>query len=348
MKYIITGGGTGGHLYPGIQIATELKSRGHEVLFIASKNGIDQDIFSKMTVDFPVEYWDLRGFARSFSPKAIAKNLQTGIKVVKTTRKASKLMKEFQPDFVIGMGGYISYPVVKAASKLQIKTAIHEQNSYPGVTNRQLAKIVDYVFYTYEKALDYFDLSNTEAIYTSNPRIDEARKYQTTTEIPDSVLFLGGSLGAETINDVAIKYAEANPNKTIDLVCGERYIEQMQELKLDNLQVHSYLTDQLKWMDLAQVVVTRSGATTLLEAIALNKLTLAIPSPNVVANHQYANAKTFSDLGYIELITEEHLSVEALSSKIDKLITEEKQYKAALLEFADVKSLATIINKVEE
>ncbi len=347
MKYIITGGGTGGHLYPGIQIANELKERGHEVLFIASKNGIDQSIFAKTDVDFPVEYWDLRGFARSFKPQAIVKNLNNGVKVIKTTNRAKKVIKEFKPDFVIGMGGYISYPVLKAAKGLGVKTAIHEQNSYPGVTNRQLAKIVDYVFYTYEKALEYFDLTNTEAVYTSNPRIDEARKFKTAEENKNSILFLGGSLGAEKMNEAAIDYAKINPEKQVDLVCGERYVDELAKLAVPNLTVHSYLSDQLAWMDKAELIVTRAGATTLLEAVALGKLTLAVPSPNVVANHQYANAKTFSDLGYIELIEEKDITNETLSAKINQLLTDKVVYLQKQREFENVKSLETILEIIE-
>ncbi len=347
MKYIITGGGTGGHLYPGIQIANELVKRGHEVLFIASKNGIDQSVFAKMEVEFPVEYWDLRGFARSFSPSAIIKNIENVYKVLKTTRDASRLLKEYQPDFVIGMGGYISYPVLKAAANLKIKTAIHEQNSYPGVTNRQLAKIVDYVFYTYEKALEYFDLSNTQAIYTSNPRIDEARKYYTSEVKPNSVLFLGGSLGAQKINELAIDYAKSNPQKNVDLVAGERYMEELASVNITNLTIHPYLPDQLSWMDKTEVLITRAGATTLLEAVALGKLTIAVPSPNVVANHQYANAKTFSDLGYIKVIEEKDVTLEQLTEQISQLVVEKEQYTEKLNEFNNVKSLDRILEKIE-
>lgn len=347
MKYIITGGGTGGHLYPGIQIATELKSRGHEVLFIASKNGIDQSIFDKTEIDFPVQYWDLRGFVRSFSPKAVIKNIQNGVKVIKNTRRAQKLIKEFQPDFVIGMGGYISYPVLKAANKIGVKTAIHEQNSYPGVTNRQLAKIVDYVFYTYEKALYYFDLSSTEAIYTSNPRIDEARKFKTSEQDKNNILFLGGSLGAEKMNEAALSYAKNNPEKKIDLVCGERYAKELESISYENLKIHSYLPDQLAWMNKAELVVTRAGATTLLEAVALGKLTLAIPSPNVVANHQYENANTFKEKGYIELLEEKDLTAESLTKMIDKLYGDKEKYVTKQKEFNNVKSLETILNIVE-
>ncbi len=350
MKYIVTGGGTGGHLYPGIQIAKELKNRGHEVIFVASSNGIDQDLFAKESdLPFEVRYWDLRGFSRSMSPKNIVRNLNTGVKVLKTNMLAKNLIKEFKPDFVLGMGGYISYPVVSTAAKMGVNTAIHEQNSYPGLVNRKLAKKVDYVFNTYEKALSYFEVNSeiTNVIESSNPRVDEARKFKTDEINENSVLFLGGSLGAERVNEIAIEYAKKNPEKQVDLVCGERYVTELADTKVPNLTLHSYLTDQLKWIDQAEVVVTRGGATTLLEVVALEKLALVIPSPNVVANHQYHNAMSFVDKGYLEVIEEKDVNVDNMSEAITYLLTNQEKYYQNLSEFSEVKSLELILNVLE-
>lgn len=350
MKYVITGGGTGGHLYPGIQIARELVNRGHQVVFIASSNGIDQDIFAKEdNIPFEVQYWDLRGFSRSMSPKNIVKNLSTGLKVIKTQLQAKKLLKDFQPDFVLGMGGYISYPVVSTAAKLNLACAIHEQNSYPGLVNRKLAKKVKYVFNTYDKALAYFEINKemTKIIESSNPRIDEARKFKTDKTIANTVLFLGGSLGAERVNEVAIEYAKKNPDKQVDLVCGERYVEELTNINVENLKLHSYLQDQLKWIDQAEIIVTRGGATTLLEVVALEKLSLVIPSPNVVANHQYHNAMSFVDKGYLEVIEESDLNLTNLSEAINYLLENKDKYQEKLQEFSEVKSLDIILNVLE-
>ncbi len=350
MKYVITGGGTGGHLYPGIQIARELCARGHEVIFVASKNGIDQDIFAKEeAIPFEIQYWDLRGFSRSMSPQNIVKNLGTGIKVLKTNVQAKKMLKEFNPDFVLGMGGYISYPVVSTAAKLNIPCGIHEQNSYPGLVNRKLSKKVDYLFNTYERALSYFEVNEemTKVIESSNPRIDEARKFKTDNTNENTVLFLGGSLGAERVNEIAIEYAKANPNKQIDLVCGERYVEELADVKLENLTLHSYLTDQLKWIDQSEIVITRGGATTLLEVVALEKLALVIPSPNVVANHQYHNAMSFVDKHYLEVIEEKDVTLENLTQAIEYLLANREEYAKNLQEFSTVKSLDLILDVLE-
>ncbi len=348
MKYIITGGGTGGHLYPGIQIAKELVNRGHEVVFVASSNGIDQDIFAKeKDLNFEIKYWDLRGFSRQMNPKSIVKNVVNVTKVLKTQSSAKKLIKSFKPDFVIGMGGYISYPVVTKAVQLKVNTAIHEQNSYPGLVNRKLSKQVDYIFNTYEKALEYFAVADEKVIYTSNPRIDEARKYKTTDVNKDTVLFLGGSLGAQKVNETAIEYAKANPQIQVDLVCGERYAKELGDLTLSNLTLHAYLSDQLKWMNQAEVIVTRGGATTLLEAVALEKLTLVIPSPNVVANHQYHNAMSFVDKGYLKQIEEKDVTLEKVSALITDLKENQDTYYKKLAEFKDVKSMEKILNVVE-
>ncbi len=348
MKYIVTGGGTGGHLYPGIQIAKELVSRGHEVIFVASSNGIDQDIFAKEAdLNFEVKYWDLRGFSRQMNPKSIGKNVVNVTKVLKTQHAAKKLIKSFKPDFVIGMGGYISYPVVTTSVKMNVSTAIHEQNSYPGLVNRKLSKQVDYIFNTYEKALDYFAVEANKVIHTSNPRIDEARKYKTDEVQANSVLFLGGSLGAQKVNEIAVEYAKANPEIKVDLVCGERYAVELSDLNVANLTLHAYLTDQLKWMNQAEVIVTRGGATTLLEAVALEKLTLVIPSPNVVGNHQYHNAMSFVDKGYLKQIEEKDMTLAKVSELIAELKLNQATYYQNLAEFRNVKSMEKILNVVE-
>lgn len=355
MRVIVTGGGTGGHLYPGIQIARELCEAGHEVVFVASKNGIDQDIFAKETdLPFEVKYWDLRGFSRS--AKDVFKNFATLGKVAKVMNKTKKLIKEFKPDFVIGMGGYISGPVVQKAQMMGIRTAIHEQNSYPGMTNRQLAKKVDYIFYTYEKALDYFvPGNNTQVIYSSNPRIDEARKYANMefenvfeNDFAQNILFLGGSLGAEAINNAAIEYAKANPSTGVNLVCGERYVEELASLDLANLNVYAYLQDQLKYIKAADLVVTRGGATTLLEVVALEKLTICIPSPNVVADHQMANARQFADQGMMKAIKETDLSLDLLSTEIQEMFANADEYIKQLNTVGNIESVKTIMDVIEE
>ncbi len=347
-KYIVTGGGTGGHLYPGLMIAGELAKDG-EVIYVASKNGIDREIISGQDIDFEVKYWDLRGFSRSFALSAIIRNLVTLFKLVLVSIKSIVLLLKFRPDTVIGVGGYISFPLVFFGKLVGAKTVIHEQNSFPGVTNRQLGKRVDTVMATYHSSQKYFD--QDKLVMTSNPRIDIAsefigKKYYDLTgmsETRTNILVVGGSLGAEVLNETIIELAKVTPDKDFYLVCGNRYADEYKGLNIENLKVISYLDDPFEYFATADVVVSRAGATTLLELIAMEKLVVAVPSPNVVANHQVVNAKEFSRECMIKLIREENLDLEVISNVINDIIENKDSYIANIQKNKPVNAMEQIL-----
>lgn len=332
-KYIVTGGGTGGHLYPGLMIAEALNKEG-EVIYVASKNGIDRDIIGGQDIDFEVKYWDLRGFSRSFALSAIIRNIVTLFKLVLVSIKSIFLLIKFRPDTVIGVGGYISFPLVFFGKLVGAKTVIHEQNSFPGVTNRQLGKRVDTVMATYMSSQKYFPAD--KLVMTSNPRIDIAseyvgKKYYELTGMNSertNILIVGGSLGAEVLNQTIIELAKVTPDMDFYLVCGNRYEDEYRNLNIANLKVISYLDNPFEFFATADVVVSRAGATTLLELIAMEKLVVAIPSPNVVANHQLVNAKEFSRECMIKLIREENLDLEVITNVINDIIDNKEGYIA--------------------
>lgn len=332
-KYIVTGGGTGGHLYPGLMIAEALSQEG-EVIYVASKNGIDREIISGQTIDFEVKYWDLRGFSRSFALSAIIRNIITVFKLIIVSFQSIWLLFRFRPDTVIGVGGYISFPLVFFGKLFGAKTVIHEQNSFPGVTNRQLGKRVDTVMATYQSSQKFFDKS--KVVMTSNPRIDIASEYigktyyELTKMDPNrtNILIVGGSLGAEVLNETIIELAKISPDKDFYLVCGNRYEAEYRDLNIANLNVISYLDSPFEYFATADVVVTRAGATTLLELIAMEKLIVAIPSPNVVANHQLVNAKEFSRECMIKLIREDNLELDVITCVINDIIENKESYIA--------------------
>lgn len=332
-KYIVTGGGTGGHLYPGLMIAEALSQEG-EVIYFASQNGIDREIIGGQDINFEVKYWDLRGFTRSFALSAIIRNLITLFKLVIVSIKSIVLLLRFRPDTVIGVGGYISFPLVFFGKMVGAKTVIHEQNSFPGVTNRQLGKRVDTVMATYKSSEKYFEQS--KLVMTSNPRIDIAAEYvgkkfyDLTGMNPNrtNILIVGGSLGAEVLNQTVIELAKVSPDKDFYLVCGNRYEAEYRDLNITNLKVISYLDQPFEYFATADVVVTRAGATTLLELIAMEKLIVAIPSPNVVANHQLVNAKEFSRECMIKLIREDNLDLEVITNVINDIIDNKDGYIA--------------------
>ncbi len=332
-KYIVTGGGTGGHLYPGLMIAEQLSNEG-EVIYVASKNGIDRQIIDGQDIDFEVKYWDLRGFVRSFAISAIIRNIVTLLKLCVVSIKSIWLLLKFRPTTVIGVGGYISFPLVFFGKLVGAKTVIHEQNSFPGVTNRQLGKRVDTVMATYQSSAKYFD--QNKLVMTSNPRIDIAaeytgKKFYELTGMDKNrtnILIMGGSLGAEVLNKTVIELAKITPDKDFYLVCGNRYADEYKDLSIANLKVIAYLDQPFEYFATADVVVTRAGATTLLELIAMEKLIVAIPSPNVVANHQLVNAKEFSRECMIKLIREENLDLEVISNVINDIIENKEGYIA--------------------
>ncbi len=332
-KYIVTGGGTGGHLYPGLMIAEELSKHG-EVIYVASKNGIDKEIIGGQEIDFEVKYWDLRGFSRSFALSAIIRNIITVFKLIIVSIKSIILLAKVRPNTVIGVGGYISFPLVFFGKLFGAKTVIHEQNSFPGVTNRQLGKRVDTVMATYQSSKKYF--AEEKLVMTSNPRIDVASEYvgkqyyEETGMNPDrtNILVVGGSLGAEVINETIIELAKITLDKDFYLVCGNRYAEEYSGLEIDNLTVINYLDQPFEYFATADVIVTRAGATTLLELISMEKLVVAIPSPNVVANHQLVNAKEFSRECMLKLIREDNLDLEVITNVINDIIENKESYIA--------------------
>lgn len=325
MKYVISAGGTGGHIYPAISLANSLVEDGHEVLFIASKNGIDQQIFEQAEkINFTVCYKDLRGFNRQLDIQTIFKNVLNLFKLIFLLLGTTSLYLRKRPDCVIGFGGYISYPYVFMASVFKIKTAIHEQNSYPGLVNRKLAKRVDHVFYTFKSSVKYFSAAK-DLVYTSNPRVDEVHEYVSTHPhhsiySTKSILFLGGSLGADKINELALDYAKHHPEITVVLVCGDRNYDEYTQLEHpSNFKLLAYLTEPIKYFLGVDTVVTRAGATTLLELVAARADIIAIPSPNVVADHQTKNASELADLQLLEYIAEPDANVETLAGKINAL-----------------------------
>lgn len=356
MNYIVTGGGTGGHLYPGIEIAKELAKKGN-VTYIASKNGIDSKLISQMEeLPFKVEYWNLRGFQRKLTISNIFTNIATGFKLISLLIKSNRMISTLAPTAVIGVGGYISFPICFVAAKRGVKVIIHEQNSYPGVTNVQLAKHADKVCISYEVSQKYFP--SQKIVYSSNPRAQLAQKYanrklEFQKELglnPNLkyVLVLGGSLGAEKMNDVIVSGDYQNSEYTYILVTGEKYYESYRQSENDHLKIYPYLQDVLKYMASSDIIVTRAGATTLLEAIYMEKLVIACPSPNVVADHQTKNAQELVDGGMISMLAEDQLSVANLQLAITEAQQAEQQRISKMREFATIDSLQVIQQQIGE
>jgi UDP-N-acetylglucosamine--N-acetylmuramyl-(pentapeptide) pyrophosphoryl-undecaprenol N-acetylglucosamine transferase len=331
MKYIVTGGGTGGHIYPALAIAQGLKEKfGAEVVYIGSKKGLESDIVPRERLIFKAI--DLAGFRRKIS----FDNIRTLWKAVKGYKKAKQIINEFSPAAVIGTGGYVSGPVILAAYRLGIPTIIHEQNAFPGITNRILSRFVNLVALTFEAAESYFP-AGTRVRITGLPVSKEllvhdrkgSREVLGLSLQDMVVLSFGGSQGAKTINAAMLKvfkeYAGKEGISFLHATGYDNYHSFMEECKAMNLLpaknifISDYFRDMPKFYSAADLVISRAGAGTIAEITAQGLPAILIPYPFASGNHQEHNALALSGAGGGFLIRNQDLSGEVLSSEIGRL-----------------------------
>ncbi|MBE6827743.1 MAG: undecaprenyldiphospho-muramoylpentapeptide beta-N-acetylglucosaminyltransferase [Ruminococcaceae bacterium] len=325
MKVVFAAGGTGGHINPALAAAGCLKSRNPdaEILFIGTEEHMESRLVPQAGFEFKTIH--IAGFQRKLSVKNVIKNIRTLGLVLKSTSETKKILREFCPDAVIGFGGYVSGPVVRTAHKMGIKTAIHEQNAFPGVTNKALAKDVDRVMLTVEQAEKYLAPKN-EPIITGLPvrreifdaDRDFARAKLGVGESQIMILSMGGSLGAKTINE--------NMVEVITELCSDKRLVFMHSTgkygtwvpaKLrengvktgvgTNVTVREYIDDMDICLAASDLVISRAGASSLSEIEAVGRASILIPSPNVAENHQYHNAMTLVDNDAARVIEEKDL-----------------------------------------
>lgn len=342
MKVIMTGGGTGGHIYPAIAIADEIKSRhpDAEIIFVGTERGMEKDIVPK--AGYPVKFITVSGLNRKNPIKLIKtlKDLNHGL------HEAKQIIKEFKPDLVIGTGGYVCGPVMKTAAGMGIKTYIHEQNAFPGLTNKLLSRGAERVFVAFDDAKKYFK-TKKEPVTVGNPvrhaftEVDRqaARESLGVKEDEFMVLSFGGSLGAQRINDEMTVAAERLRDRVglrIFFVTGKRYYSNiMENADKTNARVTylQYIDDMPKYLNACDLAITRSGALTVSEITACGRASVMIPSPYVTNNHQYYNAKVVADRGGAILIEEKDLTNGKVADEIEQLMNDrqilEKMEKAS-------------------
>lgn len=342
MKVIMTGGGTGGHIYPAIAIADEIKSRhpDAEIIFVGTERGMEKDIVPK--AGYPIKFITVSGLNRKNPIKLIKtlKDLNHGL------HEAKQIIKEFKPDLVIGTGGYVCGPVMKTAAGMGIKTYIHEQNAFPGLTNKLLSRGAERVFVAFDDAKKYFK-TKKEPVTVGNPvrhaftEVDRqaARESLGVKEDEFMVLSFGGSLGAQRINDemtVAAERLRDRAGLRIFFVTGRRYYSSiMENADKTNARVTylKYIDDMPKYLNACDLAITRSGALTVSEITACGRASVMIPSPYVTNNHQYYNAKVVADRGGAILIEEKDLTNGEVADEIEQLMNDrqilEKMEKAS-------------------
>ena len=332
-KIIISGGGTGGHIFPAIAIANAVKEilPDAEILFVGANGRMEMKRIPE--AGFAIEGLDIYGLQRKISVKNIVENLKLPFRLYRSTQQAKKIIKKFRPDVVVGVGGYASAPTLRVAAAMKIPTLIQEQNSFPGITNKLLAKKVDVICTAYDNLERFFPAQ--KIIKTGNPiRKDilnpadkkSAYSHFQLDENKKTVAVVGGSLGSRTINEAVSTFAKEFSDKNFQLIwqTGEHYFQNLpQEYKnLDGVKIMPFVQRMDYLYSVANVVVSRAGALAISELCVVGKPCILIPSPNVSEDHQTKNAKVLSDADAAILIPD-NKAREDLKSAVFELINDE-------------------------
>lgn len=341
-KFILSGGGTGGHIYPAIAIANELKLQfpDAEFLFVGAKDKMEMQ-------KVPQSGYNIKGlWISGLQRKITIKNALFPFKLMASLLKSFLILIQFKPDVVIGTGGFASGAILKIATILGIPTIIQEQNSYPGITNKLLAKKANVICVAYENLERFFPKEKIKL--TGNPvrqdlisidnKRDEAIAYFNLNKTKKTLLVLGGSLGAKRINQLMASEIDFLIAKEIQIIwqCGKLYFSEYQKYNNTNIQVVSFIDRMDLVYAAADFIISRSGASSVSELCLVGKPTIFIPSPNVAEDHQTKNAKAICDKDGAILIKESDLENEFESVIKDLIINIDKQKKLSL----NIKKLA--------
>ena len=346
LKIVISGGGTGGHIYPAIAIAKKIleKNKDSKILFVGAKGRMEMEKIPEE--GFSIIGLDVVGIQRSLSLKSIFKNLKFPFFLLKSLNNAKKILEDFKPDVVVGVGGYASGPTLRMAHSLNIPTLIQEQNSYAGLTNKWLSKKANKICVAYENMSRFFDQS--KLILTGNPvrkdlenlnsKVDEAKKYFNVLKSEKVILVLGGSLGAKSINEGIIKSISILNDQPVKLIwqVGKRYFNKINDQLTQINMINIHPLPFIKRMDLAyavsDIVISRAGALSISELTLAGIPSILVPSPNVSEDHQTKNAMSLVSKSAAILVkddqTEKLLSVALeLLKNIEKLTQISKNAK---------------------
>ncbi len=328
MKVIVSAGGTGGHIYPALSIIKKIKEKepNSEILYIGTEDRMESEIVPKENI--PYTSLKVIGLKKDLSI------FKAFILFIKAINKAKKIIKEFNPDVVIGVGGYITAPVIYAAKKLGIKTIIHEQNSIPGKSNTFLCRYADKVLVSLPGSKERFKHNNV--ILTGNPRCEEAyyakamnKKDLGLDAKKKLVLIVMGSLGSESVSNALINIIPKFENKDYQvlIISGKDNYHLYPKDLPSNVLILPYLDKMVNLLPQVELMVTRAGASTIAELLGTRLPSVIVPSPYVANNHQYYNAKELMDHNACLLLEEKDFNSENLLKKIDLLITNSVLYK---------------------
>ena len=350
MKIAITAGGTGGHIFPALAIINKIKShdKNSEFLYFGTTDRMEKDIIPEKGI--PYIGIEMKGLNR----KNILKNI-TVLKIyLAAIKKAEVELKKFKPDIVIGVGGYITAPVLVAANRLGIKTIIHEQNSIPGVSNKLLSHFVNKICVSFKESETYFPKKKT--IYTGNPRSEEILSMEKGkredfgfNRKSKFIILVMGSLGSLTMTKKMKELIPSFKDKDYQIlvVTGKNYYDDYKDVRAPaNVKIVPFY--DAKYMKDADLIITRSGASTIAEVTALLLPSIMIPSPYVTHNHQYKNAKALEDKKACKILEEKDFCKENLLSLIDDCFKKEvyNEMRKNLKEFSCPNSAEAIYKEI--
>ncbi|CAL2094967.1 undecaprenyldiphospho-muramoylpentapeptide beta-N-acetylglucosaminyltransferase [Tenacibaculum sp. 190524A02b] len=350
INVIISGGGTGGHIYPAIAIANEIKLRYPEatILFVGAKDKMEME-------KVPQAGYDIKGlWISGIQRKITVKNLMFPFKLLSSLWKANSIIRKFKPDVAVGTGGFASGPTLMMANKKGIPTLIQEQNSYPGITNKLLAKKAQKICVAYDNLERFFPLE--KIVKTGNPvrqdllfihtKEEEGKQFFKLDTKKKTILVLGGSLGARRINQLIEAELEFFKEQNIQLIwqCGKLYVDEYKKYsEVENVQVHQFLNRMDLAYAAADFIVSRAGASSVSELCIVGKPTIFIPSPNVAEDHQTKNAKAIVDKHGAILIKENEL--DTFSVVLESLL-KDKGKQESLSENIKVLALPNATNDI--
>ncbi len=361
-RFLISGGGTGGHIFPAIAIANAIRNREEdaEILFVGAKGRMEMSRVPK--AGYEIIGLNVAGFQRKASLVNIFKNIAFPFRLIGSLVHAFMIVKKFKPDVVIGVGGFASGPTLKMAALLKIPTLIQEQNSFPGVTNRMLAKKVDKICVAYKEVDKYFP--SEKIVVTGNPirsdiclinkKQDEAYEFFKLDPNKKTIAVIGGSLGSKTMN-VSIEASILKiKEEQLQLVwqTGEKYFthffEADQSILNGTIKIMPFV-DRMDYLySIADLIVSRAGAISISELSCLGKPCILIPSPNVSGDHQTKNAMVLSDKNATIMISDKD-AIKELGDTIIETINDDKKMSELsenIRQFGYPNALENIVNEV--
>lgn len=358
-RFIISGGGTGGHIFPALSIANAIREKWPQaaILFVGAENRMEME-------RVPAAGYEIVGLpVAGFNRKQLHKNVSVGIKLIKSLRRAKEIVKSFRPDVVIGVGGYASAPVLRAAVSQKIPTLLQEQNSLAGMANKWLGKKASTICVAYE-GMDRF-FPKDRIVLTGNPcrqdltitpnSILEGNRFFSLDPTKKTILMLGGSLGARTLNDSIVRAFPEIEKSKIQIIwqCGKYYYDEMMELSIaGKIPPNVLLFDFVSRMDLAysvaDLVISRAGAGSISEFSILGKPVILVPSPNVAEDHQTQNAMALVQENAAILVADDTAPNQLFSVALNLVNNQTKlmELSANIMRFAQHNSADRIVDEI--